>query len=212
MPPISRLEESASQIRRCLRLRRTVSDCLYTLLERYVRAQKTIRSLADTANLEKYYDIYEISTEELYEAESALAERGTEDQYSLRALRTLFGKLYTVRKSVLCCLLALSADGSGSDITTWSTAVEEMRDLAVVTGNNIKKMTNILSEQDRKCLDPCAVAVANFLRRGYPAITIAIGVSGKGFSPCTIPKNQLTVSRNSCSSCKDACAARGVRC
>lgn len=195
-----------------MRLRRTVSECLFTLLERYVQAQKTIRSLADTANLEKYYDIYEISTEELYEAESTLAERGTEDQYSLRALRTLFGKLYTVRKSVLCCLLALSADGSGSDITTWSTAVEEMRDLAVITGDNIKKMTNILSEQDRKSLDPCVVAVANFLRRGYPSITIAICISRKGFSPRTIPETQLTISRDSCSSCKDACATRGIGC
>ncbi|KAL1987995.1 hypothetical protein VTN96DRAFT_1519 [Rasamsonia emersonii] len=161
LPPISRLEESTSQIRRCMRLRRTVSECLFTLLERYVQAQKTIRSLADTANLEKYYDIYEISTEELYEAESTLAERGTEDQYSLRALRTLFGKLYTVRKSVLCCLLALSADGSGSDITTWSTAVEEMRDLAVITGDNIKKMTNILSEQDREVIPPSPLPSAS---------------------------------------------------
>ncbi|KAL1970580.1 hypothetical protein VTN77DRAFT_4224 [Rasamsonia byssochlamydoides] len=161
LPPISRLEESTSQIRRCLRLRRTVSECLSTLLERYVQAQHTIRLLADTANLEKYYDIYEISTEELREAESAVAERGTEDQYSLRSLRTLFGKLYTVRKSILCCLLALSADGSGSDITTWSTAVEEMRDLAAVTGDNIKKITNILSEQDREVIPPSPLPSAS---------------------------------------------------
>jgi hypothetical protein len=152
LPPVSRLEENASQVRRCLRLRRTLSECLFTLLERYVQAQKTIRLLADTANLEKYYDIYEIYPEELFEAEAALDERGTEDQYSLRSLRTLFGKLYTVRKSILCCLLALTADGSGSDITTWSSAVEEMRYLAAVTGDNIRKMTDILSEQDRKCL------------------------------------------------------------
>lgn len=149
MPPVSRLEENA-QTRRCMRLRRVLSEVLFSMLERYLKAQRNLRPLADFSNLEKYYDIYDISTEELYEAEAGLSERGAEDQYSLRSLRTLFSRLYIVRKSILCCLLALSADGGGSDITRWSAAVEEMRELAVVTGTNIQKLTNILSEQDRK--------------------------------------------------------------
>lgn len=120
------------------------------MLGRYIQAQYTLRPLTDPTNLEKYYDIYDISLEELAEAESGLTERMTEDQYSLRALRTLFGRLYSVRKSVLCCLLSISADGGGSDITKWSTAIEEMRILAHVTGVNTRKMTNILNEEDSK--------------------------------------------------------------
>lgn len=151
MPPVSRLEDQ-TQSRRCLRLRRVASECLFSLLEQYTQAQNTLQPLTDATNLERYYDIYDISFEELAEAKSGLAERETDDQYSLRALRTLFGRLYSVRKSILCCLLALSADGGGSDIARWSTAIEEMRKLAHVTGMNTRKMTNILNEEDSKCV------------------------------------------------------------
>ncbi|KAB8233680.1 proliferating cell nuclear antigen [Aspergillus alliaceus] len=147
LPPISRLEDQA-QTRRCLRLRRTVSECFYFMLKRYLQAQRCLRPITDNNNLAKYYDIYDVSEEELAEAELALAERKTEDQYSLRALRTLFGRLYVVRKSILCCLLALGADGGGSDIARWSVAVEQMQDLAEVTGENTEKMTSILNEED----------------------------------------------------------------
>lgn len=149
LPPISRLEDQTHlrQTRRCLRLRRTVSECLFSMLGRYVQAQRTLQPLTDSGHLEKYYDIYDISVEELIEAEAGLSEP-EEDQYSLRSLRNLFGRLHSVRKSVLCCLLALSADGGGSDIARWSTAIEEMRNLATVTGASMRRMTNILNEQD----------------------------------------------------------------
>lgn len=149
MPPVSRLEDQ-TQTRRCLRLRRTVSECLYSMLERFIQSQRALKPLTVASNLEKYYDIYDISLEELVEAETGLTERLGEDQYSLRALRTLFGRLYTVRKSVLCCLLALSADGGASDIARWNTAVEEMREIASVTEVNTGKMTSILNEEDRE--------------------------------------------------------------
>jgi hypothetical protein len=118
------------------------------LLKRYIQAQRSLKPITDNDNLAKYYDIYDISEEELAEAELALAERAIEDQYSLRSLRTLFGRLYIVRKSILCCLLALGADGGGSDIARWSIAVEQMQDLADVTGRNTQKMTDILNEED----------------------------------------------------------------
>lgn len=149
LPPISRLEDQV-QTRRCLRLRRAVSECFWSMLARYIRSQNTLRPLTDEANLAKYYDIYDIGLEDLEAIESTLAHRSMDDQYSLRSLRDLFGKLYTARKSVLCCLLALSADGGGSDIARWSSAVEEMRELAAVTGTSMTKMANILNEEDRE--------------------------------------------------------------
>ncbi|KAH3011965.1 hypothetical protein KXV73_005992 [Aspergillus fumigatus] len=160
LPPVSRLEDQA-QTRRCLRLRRTVSECFYSMLKRYLQAQHVLQPLTDNDNLAKYHDIYDVSLEELTEAETALAERETEDQYSLRALRTLFGRLYNVRKSILCCLLALGADGGGSDIVRWSTAVEQMRDLTQVTGANTRKMTNILNEDDRDMIPPSPLPTAS---------------------------------------------------
>ncbi|GFF91442.1 proliferating cell nuclear antigen [Aspergillus lentulus] len=128
---------------------------------RYLQAQHILQPLTDNGNLAKYHDIYDVSLEELTEAETALAERETEDQYSLRALRTLFGRLYNVRKSILCCLLALGADGGGSDIVRWSTAIEQMRDLTQVTGANTRKMASILGEDDRDVIPPSPLPTAS---------------------------------------------------
>ncbi|KAJ9299135.1 hypothetical protein DTO271G3_3377 [Paecilomyces variotii] len=168
LPPVSRLEENA-QTRRCMRLRRALSESLFSLLERYIQAQKTLQPLAESTSLEKYYDIYELSFDELLDAQAGLRERGAEDQYSLRSLRTLFGRLYTVRKSILCCLLALSADGGNSDIPRWSAAVEEMRDLATVTGNNVTRISNILNEQDRDIIPPSPLPNASPSRDSFRA-------------------------------------------
>jgi Mysoin-binding motif of peroxisomes len=151
LPPVTRLEEGA-QARRCMRLRQTASECLSSLLQRHLQAEGHLKLLADIANLARYHDIYDISSDDLHEAETVLPERGSEDRYSLRSLRTLFSRLYTTRKSILCCLLALSADGGDSDIATWGAAVEEMRDLATITGKNITRITNILGEHDRGCI------------------------------------------------------------
>lgn len=147
LPPVSRLEET-TQVRRCLRLRRAVSEGLSLVLDRYIQAQHTIGLLTDPSNLEKYYDIYEISMAELAEARSASSETTGEDQYSLKWLRIVFSRLYTMRQSILCCLLALNADGSGSDIPPWTCAVEEMRELATVTHEAANKIANILNEKD----------------------------------------------------------------
>lgn len=149
LPPISRLEDQV-QTRRCVRLRKTVSDCFWSMLQRYIQSKNTLRPLTDEENLAKYYDIYDLAIEDLESIESTLASRSLDDQYSLRALRDLFGKLYSARKSVLCCLLALSADGGGSDIARWSSALEEMRELTAVTGASMTKMTKILNEEDRE--------------------------------------------------------------
>jgi hypothetical protein len=106
--------------------------------------------MTDAASLEKYYNIYDFSPEELHEAETTFIDTAVEDQTSLRSLRVLFAKVYAARKSTLCCLLALPADGRGSDIVRWGTAIEEMQRLATTTGTCVQKLTDILNEHDRK--------------------------------------------------------------
>lgn len=129
------------------------------MLARYVQAQRALQPLTDSSNLEKYYDICDITMEELSEAELELADRASEDRYSLRALRDLFGRVYSVRKSVLCCLLGLSADGGVSDISRWTTATDEMRDLSKVTAASMQRMTRILGEEDSTFGYPIPIAM-----------------------------------------------------
>ncbi|KAJ5477528.1 hypothetical protein N7539_007672 [Penicillium diatomitis] len=160
LPPISRLEDQV-QVRRCMRLRKAVSECFSSMLSRYIQSQNVLRPLTNETNLAKYYDIYDLALEDLAVIESTISQESLDDPCSLRSLRDSFGKLYTVRKSVLCCLLALSADGGGSDIARWSSAVEEMRELATVTGSSMTKMTNILNEEDRDLIPPSPLPSAS---------------------------------------------------
>ncbi|KAK2816760.1 hypothetical protein FQN49_008012, partial [Arthroderma sp. PD_2] len=148
LPPVSRLEEQ-SQTRRCLKLRRVLAKGLEEMLDKYLYVKRRLRPLVVDANLEKYYDVYEISQAELQAAESTVVDQSVDDKTSLRSLRALFARLYIVRKSTLCCLLALPADGSEADIARWSTASEEMHSLAETSAEWIEKFRDILNEQDR---------------------------------------------------------------
>lgn len=149
MPPVSRLEEQG-QSKRCMKLRKVLSACLLSALEQFVQAKRNLRRLADPAHLEKYYDICDFSTEELHHAESALAENPDEDKTSLRYLRDVFTKLYSARKATLCCLLALGAGSGGSGLNIWTTALEEMQQLAMNSGICLLRLTETLNDQDRK--------------------------------------------------------------
>jgi hypothetical protein len=184
------------------------------MLDRYVQSQNTLRPLSDEANLAKYYDIYDIALDDLEVIEASLSHRNMDDQYSLRSLRDLFGKLYSMRKSVLCCLLALSADGGGSDITRWSAAVEEMRELAAVTGLSMTKMSNILNEEDSE-FPPLHFYpdLRLIFRRGYnSSISSALDLSKQGAHARAIPATQLLVTRRPILACKDAHYMRGDQC
>lgn len=180
------------------------------MLERYVQSQNTLRPLTNEANLEKYYDIYDIATGDLDQLELNISQRNLEDQYSLRSLRDLFGKLYTARKIVLCCLLALSADGGASDVARWSSAVDEMRELAAVTGSSMTKMANILNEEDREYysnLHRLPIKLISLHRRcANSTLTVAVRFSfaKQGTPAIPIPQIELLGPRRSCLACKDA--------
>lgn len=114
-----------------------------------MQALQNLRRLADANDLEKYYDIYDISPAEL-SAAGVSPEQESEDRYSLRSLRNFFTRFYMTRKAILCCLLSLGADGEESDITRWGTAIEEMQNLVAATATSTKRLADILNEQDRK--------------------------------------------------------------
>ncbi|KAK2740577.1 hypothetical protein FQN55_008786 [Onygenales sp. PD_40] len=153
LPPISRLEDQ-TQTRRCLRLRRILSECLEEMLARYLDTTRHLRPLTHIANLEKYYDIYDFSPEDLEESKSSSADNAIDDKTSLRSLRQLFSRVYAARKGTLCCLLSLPADGGEADIPGWTVAVEEMQRLATTTGVCMQRLTNILNEQDHDIIPP----------------------------------------------------------
>ncbi len=107
-------------------------------------------------DLERYYDIYEISTTDMQDAEAiALANLSElEEADSLQDLRVGLEKLHLVRKLYLCTLLALNADGGKSDFARWSTAVEIMKSISSLTAEMVFNMDEILGEEEGFAVPP----------------------------------------------------------
>ncbi len=122
------------------------------MLSPYYEAYQYLRALAVELDLEKYYDVYEISSTDMYEAaEFASAEIINSDEAdSLRALRLGLQKLHIIRKLFLCSLLALDADGGKSDFPRWGAAIETMRRLSAETAKMSGAIDEILQEEDSK--------------------------------------------------------------
>lgn len=118
------------------------------LLPRYNQACMVLKPLAELVNLEKYFDVYDISDLDLLEASLGFSESEFEDLESLRVLKILATRFHTIRKVLFCCLLALDADGGKPDFARWSTAVDEIQALSAVTGEAEDHLRRILGEEE----------------------------------------------------------------
>lgn len=101
-------------------------------------------------DLEKYFDIYDINDGDTAEAMSSASDIEAEEAESVRGLKLTAARFYTTRKVFLCCLMALDAHGGKPDFARWSTAVDEVRGVAVVTSNAEERLQSILSEAESK--------------------------------------------------------------
>ncbi|OBT62995.1 hypothetical protein VE03_07626 [Pseudogymnoascus sp. 23342-1-I1] len=147
LPPITRLEDR-SQARRCLQLRRALFDSAIDLLRRYHEGYLALQPLTEPLNLEKYYDIYDITTVDMQEALTEYTKDEFEDYESLRVLKILISRFVTLRKLFLCCLLALEADGGKEDFTRWRTAVEEIRGLSDVASAADSRVRSVFEQEE----------------------------------------------------------------
>ena len=147
LPPISRLEDR-SQTRRCGRLRKALKARFAVVIEKYSHVSSIVKGYSEQLDLEKYYDIYDISDFDISDALQGFSEKDFEDAESLRALKVAAARFHTIRKMFLCALLAFEAAGDSSDFERWSTAVEGLRMLNEVTQDSYERLRVILSEED----------------------------------------------------------------
>lgn len=149
LPPVTRLEDK-HQIRKCARLRRTLRQSLDSLFAPYYHAYELLRPFAVELDLEKYYDIYEISRADMEDTKDlATADlSGLEDVDSLQELRLGLQKLHIVRKLLLCTLLALNADGGKSDFQRWSAANQVMVSLSFAVSEKYSDLEECLGKED----------------------------------------------------------------
>ncbi|KAG6026390.1 hypothetical protein E4U40_002051 [Claviceps sp. LM458 group G5] len=145
LPPISRLEDR-NQARKCIRLRKALKHSFANVLDVYKKMSDTIKGFAEQTELDKYYDMYDINDLDISDALQGFRENEFEDPESLRTLKILAARFHTTRKMLLCALLALDANGEGSDLLRWSTAVEVLRGLNESTRGAFDNLRAILSE------------------------------------------------------------------
>ncbi|KAK7427670.1 hypothetical protein QQZ08_005776 [Neonectria magnoliae] len=146
LPPISRIEDQ-SQTRKCVRLRKALKNSFSNMLQTYNQVCTIVNGFAEQTDLEKYYDIYDISDFDMSDAQRGFGDDEFDDPESLRTLKLLSARFYTLRKMFLCALLALDANGDANDLLRWTTAVESLRSLNAATNSASERVQSILSEE-----------------------------------------------------------------
>ena len=148
LPPASRLEGS-SQDWRCVQLRLALREDIDNLLEPYFQAYCNLKSYANGTDLEKYYDIYEISRIDGVSAETIAtsSSAGKEVPNSLNGLKRLLSNLHLMRKLVLCSMLALDTCGVHKDVAQWPAAIQAMQSLTSLTNGAAQHLDRLLSAE-----------------------------------------------------------------
>ncbi|KAG4026216.1 hypothetical protein MFRU_043g00210 [Monilinia fructicola] len=147
LPPVSRLEDR-SQTRRCTRLRKILRTSFANIIPRYIQACNLLKPLAEEMDLDKYYDVYDISDLDYSEAMLGYTEGEFDDEESVRVLKIFAARFHTIRKIFLCCLLAFDAHGGKPDFHRWGLAVDELHTLCSVTSEAEDKLRRILGEEE----------------------------------------------------------------
>ncbi|EGS18085.1 uncharacterized protein CTHT_0061000 [Thermochaetoides thermophila DSM 1495] len=147
LPPISRIEDR-SQSRRCSRLRKALKGQMSEMIENYMQVTTAVKGFAEQMDLEKYHDIYDISDFDISDAMQGFTEKEFEDMESLRSLKIAAARFHTIRKILLCSLLAFEASGDNNDYLRWSTAVEGLKTLNELTLQSFERLRQLLADEE----------------------------------------------------------------
>ena len=123
------------------------------MLKECYQAYTITKPFALDVDLEKYYDIYEISRTDMELAAEIAGDDKIEMEEvdTLKALRYQLQNLHIVRKLFLCSLLALDADGGKSDFVRWASATETMARVSVESMKMTLEVEDVLRDQEGEC-------------------------------------------------------------
>jgi hypothetical protein len=148
MPPISRLDERFA-VRHCRELRRITGELLVTSLTQFVHFHNDLQPFVDIDDLESYYHIYEISSEEFAGAVNFANDLSSEAQETLKQLRFL-ASLHTVaRKLLLIDLLALRPTSTWTDIHIWRKVLRILHTLTEDTVQATRQLLKEVNDEDQ---------------------------------------------------------------
>ena len=119
-----------------------------------LEAHEILRGLIGCENdYEKYLEVYDISKVDLADARVGFDHGESNDLETLTTLRVLSFRFATLRRVLLCALMAIPAEGTSFDFNRWSTVAEAMQSVAVITGSASNKLNAVLAGDEKGQLD-----------------------------------------------------------
>lgn len=147
MPPIARIEANAKQ-RRCIRLRAALVSALNLIHTAIGRACSCLDILTDLRDYNKLSDVYNIIINDEDDVSSLCDEAD-----SIGYLKALFHQMHARRRKVLCCLLAVHANGRSKDIRVWKVVVEQLETISDLMSSLAKQLEDTFTD-DAHLLNP----------------------------------------------------------
>ncbi|GIZ43287.1 hypothetical protein CKM354_000651900 [Cercospora kikuchii] len=161
LPPASRIEETGTA-RRCAKLRVALHKAYATTIPASIKAYTALGALIREDDLEKYFEVYDISSQDARESTGPDALRVLEeDPESLKSLRVLSYRACVLRRITLCSLMALGADGGKLDFARWRAATQIMRELSKAVAGSAERVRLILSEMESFSMASPALKATN---------------------------------------------------
>lgn len=149
LPPASRIEGSATS-RRCARLRSVLYKAFATTIPAYIEACASLRSLISEDDLERFFDVYDISLQDARECLDKCTAMSIleDDPESLKSLRVLSYRAGVLRRVTLCSFMALEADGGHPDFPRWRSATSIIATLNSTISTSATRISSMLSEME----------------------------------------------------------------
>ncbi|KXT07566.1 hypothetical protein AC578_10196 [Pseudocercospora eumusae] len=147
LPPASRIEDN-SAARRCSKLRAALHKAYAGTIPKCIEACAALRALIDDDDLEKYFEVYDISTQDASEASGSPLCVLEDDPESLKSLRVLSYRSGVLRRVTLCSLMALEADGGKADFRRWGVATAAMDKLSRSIACSTERVRKLLTEME----------------------------------------------------------------
>lgn len=138
------------------------------MIKSYIQVTTAVKGLSEQLDLEKYYDVYDITDFDISDAMQGFPEDATEEAESLRVLKIAAARFHTIRKLLLCALLAFEATGDNSDFVRWSTAAQCLNQLSSLTGDCYERLRLLLSDEESMLSHPFSPATMKSNKNRLP--------------------------------------------
>ncbi|SMR52424.1 unnamed protein product [Zymoseptoria tritici ST99CH_3D1] len=149
LPPASRIEGSGAS-RRCNKLRHVLYKAYSSTIPASTSALNTLIPLVDQDDLERYYEVYDISFADAREALNSTTSLSIleDDPESLKSLRVLSYRSSLLRRITLCALMSLDADGGHPDFHRWHTTTSTLSLLTPQISTAATRLRQTLTEME----------------------------------------------------------------